>query len=111
MNIEITEWADLGAIEATREANDRFRTLLSGGALLLSAGIVGLGAANQARNIAAVRAFTDFDDDDLTDAHAIGDLDVVIEEPGIHRWRELIFFKIDAIGNELTLTIMLASEW
>ena len=120
MNIPLTEMADPRWLAATRDRNDRFRTSLAGGAVLLSAGIVGLGAANQARIIDAVCAVTDFDDDDPADTHAIGDLEVEIEEPGVHRWRELIFFRVDALmpkacprhdASQLTLTIMLASEW
>ena len=54
------------------------------------------------------------------DRRSIGDLEVEIEEPGVHRWRELIFFRVDAFvleacprhdASQLTLTIMLASEW
>ena len=102
---------------AIRDLNDAFRTSLTGGVVLLSAGIIALGAANQATIIAAVRAFDDFDSDDPGDLHAIGDLEVEVEEPGIHRWRELVFFGIDDLtsGNPanagLLLTIMLASEW
>ena len=104
-------------IDAVRARNDRFRTTLTGGAVLLSAGIVALGAANQAEIIAAIRAFDDFDSDDPDDAHAIGDLEVEIEEPGIHRWRELVLFRIDDLiaahpdTSGLLLTILLASEW
>ena len=111
MNIELTAMADPAHASAVRQRNDDFRRSLTGGTVLLSAGIIGLDAANQTRIIAAVRAFDDFDHSDTWDAHDIGDLEVEIEEPGIACWHELIFFRIDRIANDLVLTIMLASEW
>ena len=130
MNIELTSHGNPVDIAALRARNDRFRRTLTGGSLMLSAGIVALGAANQARIITAVRGFTGFDDDfeigDPFDDHSIGDLEVEVEEPGIHRWPELIFFRIDGLahpatgagaspapasGTTLVLTLMLASEW
>ena len=130
MNIELTGLGDPVEIAALRARNDRFRRTLTGGSLMLSAGIVALGAANQARIIAAVRGFTGFDDDfeigDPFADHSIGDIEVEVEEPGIHRWPELIFFQIDDLGRPATgagssptlardpalvLTLMLASEW
>ena len=130
MNIALTNHADPVEVAGLRARNDRFRRTLTGGSLMLSAGVVALGAANQARIIEAVRGFTSFDDDceigDPFDDHSIGDLDVEVEEPGIHRWPELIFFRIDdlarpatgtgsspapASGTALVLTLMLASEW
>ena len=130
MNIELTSHGNPVDIAALRARNDRFRRTLTGGSLMLSAGIIALGAANQARIIAAVRGFTGFDDDftigDPFDDHSIGDLEVEVEEPGIHRWPELIFFRIDDLGRPATgigsnpapstgtalvLTVMLASEW
>ena len=103
--------ADPAHVSAVRQRNDAFRRSLTGGTVLLSAGIVGLDAANQARIITAVRAFDDFDQSDHWDPHDIGDLLVEVEEPGIARWHELIFFRIDRAANGLVLTIMLASEW
>ena len=111
MNIELTAMADPAQVAAARQQNDAFRRSLTGGTLLLSGGMIALGAANQARIIAAVRAFDDFDHSDPDDAHDIGDLDVEIEDPGIARWHELIFFRIDSVATGLVLTIMLASEW
>ena len=106
-----TECTDPAQVAAARQQNDAFRRSLTGGSLLLSAGIIAVDAANQARIIDAVRAFDDFDQSDPSDAHDIGDLEVEIEEPGIARWHELIFFRIDRINNGPVLTIMLASEW
>ena len=130
MNIELTSNGDPVEVAALRARNDRFRRTLTGGSVMLSAGVVALGAANQARIIEAVRGFTSFDDDceigDPFDDHSIGDLEVEVEEPGIHRWPELIFFGINDLGRPATgagsspapstgtalvLTLMLASEW
>ena len=110
MTVQLTATADPSHVSALRHQNDNFRRALTGGTLLLSAGIVALDAANQARIIDAVREFDDFDEDPW-DPHDIGDLVVEIEEPGIARLRELIFFRIDRIATGLVLTIMLASEW
>ena len=111
MNIVLTEKADLGAIESTREANDRFRRTLSGGAVLMTAGIVALGAKAQHRIIEAVRAFDDFDPDDPFDSHGLGDFEIEAGGPGQATTRQLIFFRIDRYGAERLLTLMLASEW
>ena len=121
MNIEVIDNGDPDQVAARRAANVAFRATLTGGSLVLTAGIVALGAANQARIIEAVRRCRVFDDDDPFDTHDIGDVTVVLEEPGIARWPELIFFKVvDASATptgspSLTptrqLIIMLASEW
>ena len=115
MNIALTSHGNPVDIAALRVRNDRFRRTLTGGSLMLSAGVVALGAANQARIIAAALGFAGFDTDfeigDPFDDHSIGDFEVEVEEPGIHRWPELIFFRIDSLGTGLTLTIMLATEW
>ena len=111
MNIELAAMANPARVSAVRHRNDAFRRSLTGGTLLLSAGIIGLDAANQARIIAAVRAFDNFDQSDSWDTRDIGDLEVEIEEPGIARLHELIFFRIDRTATGLVLTIMLASEW
>ena len=130
MNIALTRHGDPVEVAGLRARNDRFRRTLTGGSVMLSAGVVTLGAANQARIIATVRGFTGFDDDfeigDPFDDHSIGDIEVEVEEPCIHRWPELIFFQIDDLGRPATgagsspapasgtapvLTLMLASEW
>ena len=115
MNIELTERADLRCIEATREANDRFRRPLSCGAVQMTAGIVALGAETQRRIIEAVRAFDDFDDDcelgDPFDRHDLGDFEIEVGAPGQISARQLIFFRIDRHGRCRVLTLMLASEW
>ena len=111
MTVQLTAMADPTHVSAVRHQNDAFRRALTGGTLLLSAGIVALDAANQARIIGAVREFDDFDPHDHWDPRDIGDLEVEIEEPGIARLHELIFFRIDRTATGLVLTIMLASEW
>ena len=122
MNIEETDRGDPDRVAARRAANDAFRAALTGGSLVLTAGIIALGAKNQARIIAAVRRCSAFDDDDPLDAHDIGDVTVTLVEPGIACWSELIFFKVVAIKAAATptaapnpatqhLIIMLASEW
>ena len=133
MNIVLTKRGDPIEVAARRARNDAFRQSLTGGTVMLSAGVVlkaclrhvAFGASNQARIIAAVRACT-FDTDDPFDDHSIGDLEVDVDEPGIHRWPELIFFSVNAFSHAaaetastlttendtaLVLTIMLASEW
>ena len=125
MNIVLTKRGDPIEVAARRARNDGFRQSLTGGTVMLSAGVIAFGASNQARIIAAVRACT-FDADDPFDDHSIGDLEVDVDEPGIHRWPELIFFSVNAFshaaagtsttlttenGTALVLTIMLASEW
>ena len=97
MNIELTEKADLRCTEAAREANDRFRRILSGGVVQMTAGIVALGAEAQRCIIEAVRAFDDFDPDDPFDRHDLGDFEIEAGGPG-H-------------ASSRLLTLMLASEW
>ena len=111
MNIELTKKADLRCIEATREANDRFRRTLSGGAVQMMAGIVGLGAEAQRRIIEALRAFDDFDPDDPFELHDLGDFEIEADGSGQGSARLLIFFRIDQHATGRLLTLMLASEW
>ena len=115
MNIELTEKANIRSIEATREANDRFRRTLSCGAVQMTAGIVALGAETQRCIIEAVRVFDDFDDDcelgDPFDRHDLGDFEIEIGSPGQAGTHLLIFFRIDQHATGRVLTLMLASEW
>ena len=111
MNIELTEKADIRSIEAAREANDRFRRTLSGGAVQMTAGIIALGAEAQRRIIEAVRAFDDFVFDDAFDQHDLGDFEIEVGVPGQTSTRQLIFFRIDQHVTGRVLTLMLASEW
>ena len=111
MNIELTEKADLRCIEATREANDRFRRTLRCGAVQMTAGIVALGVEAQRRIIEAVRAFDDFEPDDPFELHDLGDFEIEFDGPGRANPRQLIFFRIDRHATGRLLTLMLASEW
>jgi Protein of unknown function (DUF3768) len=101
-----------------RTLNDAFRTSLRGGTVMLTAGIVALGAETQARILDAVRAFDAFTaDNDPWGEHDFGSFDIDGER---------IFFKIDYYDlarvrhsedpadpskTERVLTIMLASEY
>jgi hypothetical protein len=121
MNIELTPMSDADTIACVRCDNDNFRQGAAGGALMLSAGIVALGAGSQHRVLAAVRRFDDFDDDDITDLHDAGDLDVAVDSPGSGgepvpepAKPTLIFFRIDraaCLGGTRVLSVMLATEW
>ena len=104
--------------EAIRDLNDKFRRELHGGTLLLTAGIVALGAEAQGRIIAAVQAFDAFTpDNDPYGEHDFGSVEVDGEK---------IFFKFDYYDlnhamhsddpadpskTERVLTIMLADEY
>ena len=103
---------------AIRALNDRLRQTLQGGTLLVTAGIVALGADAQAEIIAAVRAFDAFGpDNDPWAEHDFGSIEVAGERA---------FFKIeyydltramhsedpaDPSKTERVMTIMLASEY
>ena len=104
--------------EAIRDLNDKFRRSLTGGTLLLTAGIVALGAEAQARIIAAVQAFDAFTpDNDPYGEHDFGSVEVDGEK---------VFFKFDYFDlnramhsddpadpskTERVLTIMLSREY
>ena len=100
------------------DLNDAFRRTLNGGTLLLTSGIIALGAEAQAQIIAAVRAFDAFTpDNDPWGEHDFGSLEVAGER---------VFFKIDYFDptramhsddptdpsqTERVMTIMLAREY
>ena len=104
--------------DAIRDLNDRFRRTLNGGSLMLTAGIVALGAEVQARIIAAVQAFDAFTpDNDPYGEHDFGSVKINGER---------VFFKFDYYDlnramhsedpadpskTERVLTIMLSSEY
>ena len=110
--------SDKTQTEAIRDLNDKFRRELHGGTLLLTAGIVALGAEAQARIIAAVQAFDAFTpDNDPYGEHDFGSFEVDGEK---------FFFKLDYYDptlamhsddpadpskTERVLTIMLSSEY
>ena len=110
--------SDKNQAEAIRDLNDKFRRSLTGGTLLLTAGIVALGAEAQARIIAAVQAFDAFTpDNDPYGEHDFGSVEVDGEK---------VFFKFDYFDlnramhsddpadpskTERVLTIMLSREY
>ncbi len=110
-----------------RALNDRLRTTLTGGKVMLTAGIAAMSPEAQARVLSAVRAFNAFtDDNDPWGEHDMGALDVVIDGPGFGTTTHRIFFKHDYYDPTLTylsedpanpkvtvrvLTIMLADEF
>ena len=103
---------------AIRDLNDEFRRTLTGGTLLLTSGIIALGAEAQAQIIAAVRAFDAFTpDNDPWGEHDFGSLDFAGQR---------VFFKLDYYDptramhsddptdpsqTERVMTIMLAREY
>ncbi|MBU2582290.1 MAG: DUF3768 domain-containing protein [Alphaproteobacteria bacterium] len=109
---------DLEYKAAVRQLNDEFRTTLAGGTLLLTAGIIALGAEAQAEIVSAVRAFSTFNqDNDPWGEHDFGALEFRDQR---------VFFKIDYYDptramhsvdptdptrTERVMTIMLADEY
>ena len=101
-----------------RQLNDAFRQTLNGGTVLMTAGVVALGADRQALVLAAVRAFDAFTpDNDPWAEHDFGEIEVAGER---------FFFKLDYYDltrayhssdpadpavTERVMTIMLASEY
>ena len=101
-----------------RDLNDKFRRTLTGGTVLMTAGVVAIGSEVQVEILAAVQAFDDFNaDNDPWAEHDFGAVEV-----GGHR----VYFKLDYYDltrafasrepadpsvTERVLTIMLASEY
>ena len=74
---------DKSQSDAIRDLNDQFRSTLTGGSLMLTAGIVALGAEVQARIIAAVQAFDAFTpDNDPYGEHDFGSVEIKPKFPG-----------------------------
>ena len=110
--------SDKSQSDTIRDLNDQFRRTFTGGSLMLTAGIVALGAEVQARIIAAVQAFDAFTpDNDPYGEHDFGSVEVDGEK---------VFFKFDYFDltramhsedpadpskTERVLTIMLADEY
>jgi hypothetical protein len=103
---------------AVRKLNDEFRQTLTGGTVLMTAGVVALGADRQAEALTKVQTFNAFNaDNDPWAEHDFGEIEVAGES---------IFFKLDYYDltrafhspepadpavTERVLTIMLASEY
>lgn len=101
-----------------RELNDAFRRSLTGGTVLMTVGVMALGAEGQAAVLDAVRAFNAFSaDNDPWNEHDFGAVEVAGQR---------FFFKIDYFDltrallaedpsdpdkTERVMTIMLADEY
>lgn len=110
-----------------RALNDRLRTTLTGGTVLVSSGVARLGPEAQARILAAVQAFDAFTtDNDPWGEHDFGALEVEIPERAGGVAKERVFFKIDTFDltrarhaddptdpnrTERVLTVLLADEY
>ena len=106
------------AAHLVRLMNDRFRQSFIGGSLMMTAGIIALGAAKQGLIFAEIKRFDGFtDDNDPWCEHDFGAI-IVVEER--------IFFKIDYFNRnrewcspdpadpevtERVKTVMLATEY
>ena len=115
------------ASAAIRALNDKLRQTLTGGKVMITAGIQAMSPEDQARVLAAVRAFDAFtDENDPWGEHDMGALDVEVDGPGFGTTTHRIFFKHDYYDPTLSflsddpadpsktvrvLTIMLADEY
>src|SRR5215207_4636777 len=109
---------DLVDVSRIRDLNDQLRRSLTGGVLVMTKGIIALGAKRQMAILSAIAAFDDFSpEDDPYGEHDFGALTI----DGTR-----IFFKIDYLDRSLTghspnpadptvtarvLTVMLAEEY
>ncbi len=103
---------------AVRKLNDEFRRTLIGGTVLMTTGVVALGADAQAEALAKVQAFDAFNaDNDPWAEHDFGEIEV----EGERLFWKLDYFDMtrahhspepaDPAVTERVLTIMLASEY
>jgi hypothetical protein len=101
-----------------RELNDRFRQTLTGGTVVMTAGVVALGADTQARFLAAVQTFEAFTpDNDPWNEHDFG----AVEVEGYRVFFKIDYFDLtrallaedpaDPAKTERVMTIMLADEY
>ena len=101
-----------------RELNNAFRTTLTGGIVLISAGIIAKGAAFQAALLDAVRSYDDFDEDcDPWQEHDFGAITIL----GCRVFWKIDYYDCllamrsdepaDASLTTRVLTIMLADEY
>ena len=109
---------EIVALSCIRDLNDQLRRSLTGGVLVMTRGIIDLGAKRQMAILSAIAAFDAFDpDNDPYGEHDFGALQVEGER---------LFFKIDYLDRALTghspdpadptvtarvLTVMLAEEY
>ena len=111
-----------------RELNDKLRQTLTGGTVVMTAGIIALGGDKQAEVIAKVQAFDAFTpDNDPWDEHDMGVIEIEVPGPGFGGTvTERVMWKMDYFDltraylspdpadpavTERVLTIMLASEY
>ena len=85
---------EIVAASRIRDLNDRLRRSLSGGVLMMTVGVIALGAKRQMAILRAIAAFDSFDpDNDPYGEHDFGALTVEGER---------ILFKIDYLDRSLT---------
>ena len=112
MNIQTDDRAS--NVAARRRANETFRRALPCGTIALSAGVASLGSTALDAIIAAIRDL-DFDSDDDSDTHDIGDIEVLAADHSGQPVRQLVFFRIDRVTRcdaaSHRLVLLLASEW
>lgn len=111
-----------------RQLNDLLRCTLTGGTMLITSGVIALGAEKQAEVIAKVRAFDAFTpDNDPWDEHDMGAFEIEVPGPGFGGTVSTrIFWKIDYYDltraylspdpadpavTDRVLTIMLGEEY
>ena len=111
-----------------RQLNDLFRKTLTGGTVVITAGIIALGAEKQAEVVAKVQAFDVFTaDNDPWNEHDMGVIEIEVPGPGFGGTvTERVMWKMDYYDltraymspdpadpavTERVLTIMLASEY
>ena len=116
------------ASAAIRALNDKLRQTLTGGKVMITAGIQAMSLEDQARVLAAVRAFNAFtDENDPWDEHDMGVIEIEVPGPGFGGTvTERVFWKMDYYDltraylspdpadpsvTERVLTIMLADEY
>ncbi|KQO66383.1 DUF3768 domain-containing protein [Methylobacterium sp. Leaf89] len=96
----MTDLLDVGRVAAL---NDILRRSLSGGTLVLTAGVVALGRERQQTILDAIAAFDRFEpDNDPYGEHDFG----AVEAAGEH-----ILWKIDCFDGDRVLTILLVGEY
>ena len=109
---------DAACSDKIRQLNDLFRRTLTGGTVLMTAGIVALGDERQAEVLAKVRAFDTFTaENDPWDEHDMG----AFEIEGTRIFWKIDYFDLtrafhspepaDPAVTERVITIMLADEY
>lgn len=133
MNLNIREWSDdmiddPASSAKVRQLNDQLRQTLTGGTVVMTAGIMALSPDKQAEVIAKVKDFDVFTpDNDPWDEHDMGVIEIEVPGSGFGGTvTERVFWKMDyydltraylspdpadASVTERVLTIMLADEY